>query len=114
MRDLEVYLRDLKIAKYSKERAGLRADTEIIAIKAIERATEAEAENAKYKRALELACMTLSAEIDKQYCPADAIDFDLGCDYCDNCHDQDESVCWVDFYIMQAQKEEDRSADCDI
>lgn len=44
MRDLEVNLRDFKVAKYFKERAGLRADTEKIAIKAIERAIKAEAE----------------------------------------------------------------------
>lgn len=62
----------------------------------------------KYKRALVLACMDLSAKIDKQYCPADAIDFDLDCDYCDNCHDKDESVCWADFYLIGADKEGER------
>ena len=49
MRDLEVDLRDLKIARYCKERAGLRAYIEIIAIKAIERAIKAEVEVERLK-----------------------------------------------------------------
>ena len=49
MRDLEVDLRDLKIARYCKERAGLRAYIEIIAIKAIERAIKAEDEVERLK-----------------------------------------------------------------
>lgn len=53
MRDLEVDLRDLKIARYSKERAGLRAYIEIIAIKAIERAIRAEAEVERLRKVAE-------------------------------------------------------------
>jgi len=44
MMDFEADMRDLKVAKYFKERSGLRSDTEKIAIKALERAIKAEAE----------------------------------------------------------------------
>ena len=53
MMDLEADMRDLKVAKYFKERSGLRADTEIIAIKAIERAIKAEAEVERLRMALD-------------------------------------------------------------
>jgi len=60
---------------------------------------------AKYKRAFDLACSNLSAQIDGLYCPADAIDFDLDINYCDNCYTNDYSVCWADFYLQQAERE---------
>ena len=63
------------------------------------------AELAKYKRAFDLACSNLSAQIDGLYCPADAIDFDLDINYCDNCDAKDYSVCWADFYLQQAERE---------
>jgi len=118
----------------SKEvETGYNIEFEVLTIEAIERAIKAEAEVerlrnlhdkslvrmsiaetqninllaelAKYKRAFDLACSNLSAQIDGLYCPADAIDFDLDINYCDNCYTNDCSVCWADFYLQQAERE---------
>lgn len=100
--------RDVKIEKLQAEVERLRN----LHDKSLVRMSISETENIKlkselahHKDALELACNNLSDQINGLYCPADAIDFDLDINYCDNCQDTDDSICWADFYLQQAKKE---------
>lgn len=103
-------------AKKAIERA-IKAEAEVERLrnlhdKSLVRMSISETENIKlkselahHKDALELACNNLSDQINGLYCPADAIDFDLDINYCDNCDTKDSSVCWADFYLQQAERE---------